>query len=373
MKVRVVIILNDYTKLGGVEKVTSNLASLFLKSNIPFYGIVSLNKKYDNPKIKYAKEVNIWVVELKNLKYFVKKNEISHVIIQSQLLKETSDIINEIKSDRVSVYPVLHSTPYAYLNWFLKVNNLVDFLKMIKMKFITKKRSIYFFKKIINASEAFLMVSSAAEKELKLILPNKYHEKIKYIYNPQSLEQVSDIGDYKSIKKEDIIVYLGRLVYEKQVLKTLILLTPVLKRNSTWRFEILGEGPEKVLIEKHIFENKLSNVIVRGRVDNISTYLKKSKISVLYSFFEGLPTSMLEGAFHYNVLVSSNSKGGISDIIKNDINGFIVESDSDFVNKIELLMLNNEKLEKLKEGNEIILANFDNTNILKLWEKILFK
>lgn len=366
MKANVVIIMNDYTKMGGVEKVTANLCKLFIKSDINLFGVMSLNKEFELPKIKYPKEISFFVIEVKEIKQIIQKNKITHVIIQTQRLKETLDILKELKELKVKKIPVLHNTPYAYLNYFYEKNNLIGFVKYLKMILITRQRSLYFFNQILKLSNKFLLVSAKAEVELKNILSVKYHNKISYIYNAQDIQEDNNFN----FSKENIIVYAGRLAYDKQVFRAIQLLSPILKRNNNWRLEILGDGPEKFSIEKFIIENKINNVYLRGSVNNVSEYLSRSKISFLYSLYEGLPTSMVEASFYKNVLVASNSKGGISDIIENNINGFIVESDIDFVNKIEELIINDTLNLSLRNGNASILEKFNNLKILNLWKEL---
>ncbi|ENV34778.1 glycosyltransferase [Acinetobacter gerneri] len=366
MSANVVIIMNDYTKMGGVEKVTSNLSKLFMSSNIKLFGIISLNQEFNEPKIQYPVEMPIFLMSIEEIQKFIQENKITHVIIQTQLLKETVEILKEIKELKVKKFPILHNTPYAYLNYFYEKNNLKGFLKYLKMILVTKQRSMYFFRKIVELSDKFLLVSKKAEIELKSILPIKFHNKISYIYNAQDIQKENNVN----FNKENIIVYAGRLAYDKQVFKAIQLLEPILKNNSDWSVEILGDGPEREIIEKFIIDNNINNIFLRGSVDNVFEYLSRSKISFLYSLYEGLPTSMLEASICKNVLIGSSSKGGISDIIENNVNGFIVENDSDFVKKIESLIENDILNTNLRNGNSIVLKKFNNTRILESWEKL---
>lgn len=368
--INVVIILNDYTKMGGVEKVTANLSELFINSNsnFNFQGVISLNKEFNDPKIKYSSKISIFVMKVEEIKYFIKEKKITHVIIQSQVLKETLDILKELDGLGVKKFPVLHNTPHVYLKFFYKKNNLMGFIKYLKMIFVTRQINLFLFKEVIRRSKKFLLVSKKAEEELKIILPVKYHNKISFIYNAQDVP----IKNYSDCSKENLIVYSGRLAYDKQVLKAVKLLVPTLKKNSNWRLEILGDGPEGNMIKKYLLDNNVKNIFLKGRVDNVFEYLSRSKISFLYSLYEGLPTSMLEAAFCENVLIASNSSGGVTDIVKNNINGFIVESDIDFIDKIESLIINDNLIYSLRVGNHSVLKNFNNNEILELWKKLFY-
>ena len=57
---KIAILLHDYSQLGGVEKVSANLAKAFIDEKMPFWGILSLEAANDVPKINYPKEI-MWI------------------------------------------------------------------------------------------------------------------------------------------------------------------------------------------------------------------------------------------------------------------------------------------------------------------------
>lgn len=363
---KIAICLNDYSQLGGVEKVTSNLMKLFIDNNIPLHSVISFSKANQESKVSYPSSVPIYILDIDKASQFVYENEISYVVIQVQNLKQSYDFAKKINAKNVKIIFVLHSTPFAYTKYFLKVDSFSRFKGFVKTNIFTKYKSLFLFKRMIEMSHKFLMVGQVAEQEIKSLLPNEYHEKIGYIYNPTSYQ-------YRIVEsdKENIIIYAGRLAVEKRVLHTIKVLRDVLNKYPTWQYLILGEGVEKDEIQEYIECNKLGNVKLLGRVENVDDFLKKSKICILYSLFEGMPTSLLEASFCDNVLISSNSKGGAKDIIEHNVNGYIVDSDKDLAEKVEFLMNDDITLQQMMQSNKSVNAKFNNNIIINEWRRAL--
>lgn len=365
---KVAILLNDYSLLGGVEKVTSNLSSLLKNNESNFFGIISLKQKNKIPKITYSENVSIFVVDFRKIIDFIILNKIDIVIIQVQGLYTCAKLAKKISQAGVRVISVLHNTPYAYLKWHFKLNSLKNFAKFIRWFFYYKLFAHFFLKNIALSSYQFLMVSKSVEKEIKNILPKYLHKKISYIYNPV------DIGfesEEVILNKKNYIIYAGRFSEDKRVFESVMILSKVLSEYPEWEFIILGDGPEKDKIQNYLMVNNIKNIQLLGIVDNVKNYLKESKICLLYSKFEGLPTVLLEGIHTYNVLVSYDSYGGARDIVIDGENGFIVKNEPDFEQKIRLLLSDNNLLEKMMFNNKNYLLNFDNQRILSLWNRRL--
>ncbi|HHX81200.1 MAG TPA: glycosyltransferase [Acholeplasmataceae bacterium] len=84
----------------------------------------------------------------------------------------------------------------------------------------------------------------------------------------------------------------------------------------------VGDGP---LFEeyrcKYAHDDK---VIFTGAVSNVNEYLTKSSIFILTSLYEGNPISILE-AMNVGLPIVAPRVGGIPDIVKDSVNGFLFE------------------------------------------------
>ena len=97
-----------------------------------------------------------------------------------------------------------------------------------------------------------------------------------------------------------------------------------------------------------------------NKVDNVIPYLQKSKISILPSYREGLPKSLLEAASCKLPLVATDVPG-CREICKNNFNGILVpKKDSKFLSKaIEKLLKNKALMLKYGEnGRKLVKEQF---------------
>lgn len=91
---------------------------------------------------------------------------------------------------------------------------------------------------------------------------------------------------------------------------------------------IVGDGSERLSLERMVQEMGLQNVEFIGRVDNqdIYTYLDKSDILLSAPHIDNMPVSLLEG-FNAGLLVISSKVGGVPYMIKDGENGLLFEDD----------------------------------------------
>ena len=136
---------------------------------------------------------------------------------------------------------------------------------------------------------------------------------------------------------------------------------------------ILGDGPDKLKLEKLIEVNNLqSTVKLLGFVSNPYDFIKHSKFLVLCSKFEGMPLVILESLALGTPVVSFNCKSGPSELIQHKKNGLLVK-DQDF-NELELsidLLVENQSLyDALKANASNSIEGFTGQNVMKFWESI---
>lgn len=360
---KIAILLDDYTQLGGVEKVTSNLVDAFLEVRLPLWGIISKKAKNATSKIHFSNDINIEVLNTTLIEDIIKKYDITHIIVQIQSLNEAVHDIKLLKRVDVKLIAILHNSPYLYVKWLMPKNTWKDKIQFLKVELISRMKNIIYFKIVLKYTISFLMVSKKAKDEMVEILGKDY-QNLDYIHN---FVPLSD--SCLNLEKKNIIIYGGRLAKDKRVFETIKILYPLLKRHCNWEYHIYGEGEEEEVIREYLLLNKINNIKLMETVKNMDEYLAQSKICLLYSLYEGLPTIFIEAAKNQNVLISSNSKGGVSDIIKK--NGFIVNNDAELYSKMEYLIENEDIIGNIMQENNNILGEFEKKNILLKWYRIL--
>ncbi len=90
------------------------------------------------------------------------------------------------------------------------------------------------------------------------------------------------------------------------------------------RFLLVGEGPRRKALQQMTDEMGLKNVIFTGFIDDVKEVLAVADLSVLSSWSEGLPQSLLQ-AMAAGVPVVATKVGGIPEVVKDGETGFLVE------------------------------------------------
>ena len=170
-----------------------------------------------------------------------------------------------------------------------------------------------------------------------------------HIYNIPNVRN-NDMFFDKSFREEmgvsqnDIlIVSTGRITREKgfEVLLTVI---KTMNIPENVKFVIAGDGDYLDTFKKEIKENKLAeSVFLLGYRSDIDRILSESDIFVLCTFHETLCNSIIEACYHSLPVVATNT-GGITEIVINNYNGFLLsKNDVDsVVSKLEQLIKDKE-------------------------------
>lgn len=125
------------------------------------------------------------------------------------------------------------------------------------------------------------------------------------------------------------IGYIGSLFRMKGILEFAASLSLILKNRQS-KAIIIGSGDLEEDIKEILVNNNIQNTVeLRGWIENkeLPHYLNDIKIVVLPSYSEGLPNIVLE-AMACGCIVVATSVGGIPEVIKDGVTGFIMENNS---------------------------------------------
>jgi len=243
------------------------------------------------------------------------------------------------------VLEIMHIAGYPRVGSFKE--RFYKILTKLFIGFFAKNAKVV---RIINQKQTgdFLKKSGISENKLKYI-PAFYIDFS--VFKPENLE-----------KKYDI-VFSGRLVKNKGIFLLLKAVKIFKTQNSKLKTIIIGDGPLKGKIQKFIKNNNLQNNIeFTGWLPNIEDLAKiynQAKIMVMPSFNEGGPRVCLE-AMACRVPVITSKVGVMLDIIKDGENGLFIDWNiEDIVNKIKLLLDNNNLRQKIAENGYKTVQQFE--------------
>ena len=181
--------------------------------------------------------------------------------------------------------------------------------------------------------------------------------------------QPSGVNDYFYLQQKTntndtfTIITVSRLAPKKNNITIL----EVAKKLPHFLFKILGNGEEFEELKRIITRDNLTNVRLLGMInkEQLPFYLQRADLFIFTSLWEGTPTAVLEALASGLPVVTSNA-GGVSRIVKNNINGYIVENPIDvdaYIEKIIKLQEDKVLRQQMSENNKILADQFH-------WKKV---
>ncbi len=175
------------------------------------------------------------------------------------------------------------------------------------------------------------------------------------------------------LPREKVLIFVGRLGKEKNI----ELLIRALKKVKTpdVKLLIIGDGPHRIKLEELAAEENLKKkVIFAGYLSKKEVFnaYKSSKIFVFSSKTETQGLVVAE-AMACGLPVVAVFDLAIADMVKNQKNGFLVNSDpKEFASKIDLLLGNKDIYQKAVRNSLIFSKNFSAEKQAKKLEKIYY-
>ena len=200
----------------------------------------------------------------------------------------------------------------------------------------------FLWRMVFNDSQDVIAESESLKSKLENMTGN---DNLNYIYNPHFEEQHDFDANFNNINMEyDFILGLGRLTKQKNF-KLLIHAFSNLTNIGNLNLLIIGDGEEKADLEKLIEKLDLSSrVKLLGEIKNPLGYIKKAKILIIPSLWEGLPRVAVEAQALRTPIISSCDEGGLGEILMNGDAGQITGKNDpiEMKNAIEKYIQNND-------------------------------
>lgn len=146
--------------------------------------------------------------------------------------------------------------------------------------------------KVYNKYDTIVFVSKDNLDKFVDLYPHINKNKLKLIYNYIDAEQVKEKSGLKldiSFEKDRInFVTVARLTKQKAIDRLLKVHIDLIREGFIHNVYVIGEGPEKEVLEKDIKENNVQNTFkLLGKKENPYPYIKNADIFFLLSSYEG--------------------------------------------------------------------------------------
>ena len=294
-KKNVLHILRTYSLHGGEKQLSKVLTKNKYFNNffLDLYFDKKIKSFYTKKKIPYLYLNNFYIKPL---------NPLLEVFLSIFFMICSFHKILKILKYRKIEIVVCHGIQSAIIIQII----MLFFKKKIKffyMHRILKKYRFYdFLSKIIYKRFHLVLCNSKAVKIS--LLPYCIKNKVKVIYNAVEYQ--------KNIKFKDnsnIILSVARFEKRKNLLFLIKAFNIFNKNNSKYNLFLIGDGPEKITLQKYIRNNRINNINFLGYKKDIRKYLSECKIFVHTSLFEGMSNAVLEAMSYGKPSIVLDSPG----------------------------------------------------------------
>ena len=368
-----ILFLMKYYSLGGVEMVTNVLASRFLDNGCRV-SIVSFIEpsneilcRKDSRIIYYLLSgFNTSKKNIDQLRNILIEEKIDIVINQWGLPYVPIYVLKKAsKGLSLKIFSVHHNSPKT--NGRLKdieiamseTNNKFCALILCMKKVLTYYVTSYSMWYVYQKSDKYILLSDSYIREFLSFTRVKKATKLVVITNPITIPYIEEYEKILSYKRKEII-YVGRIDYnQKRVYRVIEVWKLLEKKYPDWKLIIIGDGEEKSKLEEQSFQLGLKRIVFEG-FKNPLEYYKYASLLILTSEYEGFPLVIPEGMAWGVVPCVYGSYSAVYDIVKDDVNGIIIEPQKDefdaenMAERMSLLMCDNVRLKLMaKEAKQM--------------------
>jgi glycosyltransferase involved in cell wall biosynthesis len=237
-------------------------------------------------------------------------------------------------------------------------SELIDIHSMVIKLF--SKEFVSLDVKAIKNSDTVIAVSNSCAKDLQ----ETYKIDSGIITVNNGTDTIFFVPKERSDSKEPYILYTGRLDSRKGLVDLIKSAKYVCQEHSDIKFILTGKGPIKNYLERRINDLGLEkNFYFAGFVDRkkLLEYYQNATVYVLPSYYEGLPTTLLEAMSCGIPTIATDVKGS-SEVITDSETGLLVPPrDPKRLAKVILKLLNDKSLRQRigLNARKYVVDNYD--------------
>jgi GalNAc-alpha-(1->4)-GalNAc-alpha-(1->3)-diNAcBac-PP-undecaprenol alpha-1,4-N-acetyl-D-galactosaminyltransferase len=348
--------------IGGAQKVASFVINSYFEKGHKI-SVVSYEKS--DKTISFDPNIKVFELEGSWGNTYLKINSIFE---KMKTFIETKKIVNKVKPDIIVVFGTIAPINIALLS----SNSLIIAAERGDPNAYSKFQK-FSIKRLFTKAEKVVFQTPMARDCYERLLENKSY----VIPNPCFLLNTIDEGVDRTSRFDKEIISAGRLVPEKGFDILIKAFRTIQDHKPEYKLVIYGDGPERENLENLIKELgfKDGSVLLPGGTKNLPELMRKAKMFVLSSYYEGVPNVLLEAmGLGVPVVACDCSPGGAKFLTKNGTIGgkLIACGDPNAMSEAIIDMLNNpEMMDDMAKKGSSVKNEYDPISIAKKWLELI--
>lgn len=377
--------------VGGIERVTANLSSEFVRMG---HNVICV---YLNGDVKTADHSdNIIQLKLSDSNSFdtisnllfienvINRFDIKIVINQASYKYSSVDLCAKLrKRVDIKLVTTIHTDPLSSIKSLIDdkqigaiqnkrslKDQLKEIYRIVKYPISKKLRLRYIcqqYTSIYNNTDYLVLLSDKFKPVVERLLNLNKAEKLYAISNP--IIQVLEPVNLDAKRKQ--ILYVGRLCHQaKRVDRLLYIWKLAQKKLPDWNLKIVGSGEVEEELKVLAKRLDLDRVSFVGRQDPRDYYVE-SQVICLTSSYEGFGMSLIEGQQHGCVPIAFGSYDSVRDIIDDGVNGVIIPAFNVELYALKLIELcRSQEIKSFALNGLESVKRFDSIGIANKWSDL---
>ena len=329
--------------------------------------------------VAYKKPVRLKIIDDKVLFHKVNVPFYPLFNFQPYELALSSKIVEISETNPIDLIHVHYAIPHAYAAFMakemLKTKNInLPIVTTLHGTDITLVGKHPFYRRAVKFSIQNSDIVTSVSDSLK-------QDTVDFFKIDKHIEVIPNFIDVSRFKlknencKQNDKIIISHVSNFRPVKNIRTLMNIILKiNNDNLFFNMIGEGPELDLAQKFAKQNKINNINFHGNTDEIEEILCSTDIFLLPSKKESFGLSALEAMASKCALVTSNC-GGLPELNIENETGYLVDvnNENKYVEKINNLLSDKNKLERFKNASFKRAQFYDIDKIVPLYDELYKK
>jgi len=386
MKKSITILVHNLFYMGGTTRAVTNTANMLSKQGHSVT-ILSTFRSQTEPYFPLAKNVNIYSIidytqdnnyrlqhilfnRLNNLLYPVFKSKEIHQdepgirqfsrYIEKRLIQAIQNVDTDILISTRASYNILVAK-YAPENVrLIAQEHMVFSMHTTKLQEAIRNNYNEFDRITTLTEDDALHYKEFVSPEKVIAIPNLLPDEYRLDSSVDRRKVILSAGRFEEEKGYDLLIQAVQLVHEKL---------------DGWEVHIYGQGSKKDGLGKLINHLGLSHIIkLFPPTKELAKVMNQASLFVLPSRFEGFGMVIIEAMATGLPVIAFDCPVGPRNIIRNGVNGVLVEGGNieSLANELIKLAFNNTQQENMAAEGLLTSELYTEEKIYKCWESTLF-
>ena len=371
-----------FPQAGGAQVQAHNICNKLTEKNIDIdcYLFNKTNIKNNNYKIfllskfltslvyffKFYLNLNINFILKYYLKKIIERNkyEFWHFIFLNHKCLILIDCLNQLNQKVFVTFQGADIQVDRDINYGFRINKKYD----------------NYLRKIVNNVNHFFYISKTIKKDL---LNLKISEnKMSYAPNSVEIEKFKKYHILKNANKRLNLITVARYSPQKKGYDILLRISKELvSKQIDFEWKIIGKGTKKLLNETIIKSRPDSFKIIENIENFDETYFPNSELikhyisSDLYinlSRIESFGITFVESLASLVPIITFDTKG-VNEIVKDNVNGFLIKNEEDLVKKVEEIYKTRDLINDMKDNLIDTIREYDLNLVTEKYKSLNYK